>query len=63
MNTPEDTTPKAPKPEPKFEYEVLAHELKIGGVIAYRTARVKLTKAQADALNSAQPDSVKFLGI
>jgi hypothetical protein len=44
-------------------YEVLVDELKVGGVIAYRTARVNLTKEQAAALNDAQPDSVKFIGI
>lgn len=44
-------------------YEVLVPSVKIGGVIAYRTARVNLTKEQADALNQNQPDTVRFLGI
>lgn len=44
-------------------YEVLCKSIKVGGVIAYRSARVNLTKEQADALNSAQPGSVRFLGI
>ncbi len=48
---------------PLAVYEVLANEVKIGGVIAYRTARVNLTKEQADALNAAQPDTVRFIGI
>lgn len=48
---------------PTAIYEVLADCLKIGGVLAYRTARVNLTKEQAEALNAAQPGSVKFLGI
>lgn len=65
MNDPIDNIDPipAPAPEPKFQYEVLCRELKIRGVIAYRTAQVKLTKAEADALNAAQPDSLKFLGI
>lgn len=44
-------------------YEVLVKSVQIGGVIAYRTARVQLTKEQADALNTAQPETVRFLGI
>lgn len=44
-------------------YEVLVKSVKIGGVIAYRTARVNITKEQADALNAAQPDTVKLIGI
>lgn len=44
-------------------YEVLCESVKIGGVIAYRTARVNLTTEQASALNTAQPGTVKFLGI
>ncbi len=44
-------------------YEVLCESVKIGGVIAYRTARVNLTQEQVDALNAAQPGTVRFLGI
>lgn len=44
-------------------YEVLVASVKIGGVIAYKTARVNLTKEQADALNAAQAGTVKLLGI
>lgn len=65
MNDPIDNIDPIPAPatEPKFEYEVLCRELKIRGVIAYRTARVKLTEAEADSLNKIQPGSLKFLGI
>jgi hypothetical protein len=49
--------------ETRLVYEVLADSVKIGGVIAFRTARVHLTKSQAETLNSAQPDTVRFLGI
>jgi hypothetical protein len=61
----QNTTTATPeeKPETTAIYEVLAATVKIGGVIAYRTARVNLTKTQADALNAAQPDTVRFLGI
>ncbi len=48
---------------PRLKYEVLCETLKVGAVIAYRTAQVNLTKAQADALEAAQPGSVKFLGV
>jgi hypothetical protein len=44
-------------------YEVLCESVKIGGVIAYRTARVHLTQEQAAALNAAQAGTVRFLGI
>jgi len=44
-------------------YEVTCESIKIGGVIAYRTARVNLSKDQADALNSNQPGTVRFVGI
>lgn len=44
-------------------YEVLCESVKIGGVVAYRTARVNLTQEQATALNAAQAGTVKFLGI
>lgn len=44
-------------------YEVLVPTVKIGGVIAYKGARVNLTQEQADALNKAQTNTVRFLGI
>lgn len=37
--------------------------LKIGGALCYNTARVKLTKEQADALVANLPGCLKFLGI
>lgn len=48
---------------PLLKYEVTAKMIKIGGCLCYRTARVNLTQEQADAINKAQPDSVKFLGV
>jgi hypothetical protein len=69
MKTASDTTDvSSPNPavaeEPRSFYEVTAEgPIKIGGVLAYRTAQVKLTKAQADALNAELPGSVKFLGV
>lgn len=57
------TTTGEDKKAPLAVYEVLVSEVKIGGVIAYRTARVNLTKDQAEALNAAQPDTVRFVGI
>lgn len=62
MKTKADTTPGDEK-APLAVYEVLVNEVKLGGVIAYRSARVNLTKEQADALNAAQPNTVKFIGI
>ena len=61
--TADETIPPVP-PTPQLAiYEVLVKSVKIGGVIAFRTARVNLTKEQADALNAAQPDTVKFIGV
>lgn len=48
---------------PLMKYEVLCEQVKVGEVIAYRTAQVNLTQAQAEALESVQPGSLKFLGI
>ena len=62
-----DTTPAAAPATPAAPalaiYEVLCESVKIGGVIAYRTGRVNLTQDQASALNTAQPGTVRFLGI
>ncbi len=61
-----DGTPSPPPsaaPPQLAIYEVRAKSVKIGGVIAYEHARVMLTQAQAEALNAAQADTVKFLGI
>jgi hypothetical protein len=69
MNTKSDktsdvsSTPAAAE-EPRAVYEVLVNgPTKVGGVLAYQGARLNLTKAQAEALNAAQPGTVKFLGI
>lgn len=58
-----NTDKPAAKEEPLMSYEVTAAEIKIGAVIAYRTARVKLTKSKADALLDAMPGSLKLLGL
>jgi hypothetical protein len=62
-DTSETASAAATTDQPLLKYEVLVDSVKIGAVIAYRTAQVNLTKAQAEALNSAQPDTVRFLGI
>lgn len=44
-------------------YEVTcAGPLKIGGVLAWRTARLPVYPATAEAINAAQPGSLMFLG-
>jgi len=58
-----DGTPAPTAPPSLAVYEVLAPSIKLGGVIAYRSARVNLTKEQAEALNEAQAETVKFIGI
>jgi hypothetical protein len=60
-----DAAPATPESAPVLGvYEVLAPgPIKIGGVLAYQTAQVRLTSAQAEALNAAQADTVKFIGI
>lgn len=65
MKAPTTTdAPASEKPaEPTAVYEVLVESVKIGAVIAYRTARVNLTPSQAETLNSIQPDTVRFVGI
>lgn len=56
--------PAAAVPPPTGIYEVLCEgPLKVGGVLAYRTARLNLTQPQADALLAAQPECIRFLGI
>jgi hypothetical protein len=68
MKTKSDTTDVSSAPaaaeEPRSFYEVLVDgPIKVGGVLAYRTAQVKLTKTQADQLNAEQAGTVKFLGV
>lgn len=54
----------AADPPALLKYEVTCDgPLKVGGVLAYRSARLNLTREQADAINAAQPGSVRFLGI
>jgi hypothetical protein len=44
-------------------YEVICHSIEIDHLICYRTHRLRLTKAQADAINTNQPESVRFVGV
>ena len=37
--------------------------VKVGGVLAYQGARLRLTTDNAAALNAAQPGTVRFLGV
>lgn len=63
--------PKNTPPEPDaaaaaatlLKYEVMVPELSCGPVTAYRTAVLNLTKAEAEAINSAAPGAVEFRGI
>lgn len=57
-----ETTAATPADAPAV-YEVICHSIEIAHLICYRTHRLKLTKAQAAAINENQPDSVKFVGI
>lgn len=45
-----------------YEWECKAKARKVGAVWAYRGARVKLTEAQARAINDAFPGSLELLG-
>ena len=61
---PDTTTTTAPAAPALLFYEVLADgPLKVGGALAFRTARLNLTKEQADALLTAVPGCIRFLGI
>jgi hypothetical protein len=44
-------------------YEVICHSIEIDHLICYRTHRLYLTRAQADAINNNQPESLRFVGI
>ena len=64
------TTTTSPKRKPQETaaeipaiYEVICHSIEIDHLICYRTHRLRLTKAQAAAVNENQPDSLKFVGI
>lgn len=51
------------KPAETAIYEVTCHSVEIGELLCYRTHRLRLTKEQAAALNDAQPETVRFVGI
>jgi hypothetical protein len=57
------TEEPAATPELAALYEVTCHAIELDHLICYRTHRLTLTKAQADAINANQPDSVRFVGI
>jgi len=63
ITDPAPVSAASPAPAALVKYEVLADSVNVPGAIAYRTARVNLTPAQADAINAAQPGSLKFLGL
>lgn len=59
-----DKAPEAPATEPVYVYEVVIDgPVKIGGVLAYKTARLHLTKDRAAMVNEAFPGALKLLGI
>ena len=59
-----DTTDTTPPQLCCYEVTLPGKEpLKIGAALCYNTARVKLTKEQADALLSNLPGCLKFLGV
>ncbi len=61
---PTDTTAAPADPPALLIYEITTPgPLKIGSVLAYVGGQVRMTKEHADALNTAQPGSVRFLGI
>lgn len=60
----ESDHPTAPEPETKMLYEVTcAGPVKIGGVLAWRTARLPVFPSVATAINGAQPGSLMLLGV
>jgi hypothetical protein len=61
---PQTTADDAPvKPADTAIYEVTCHSVEIGELLCYRTHRLRLTKEQSAALNDAQPETVRFVGI
>jgi hypothetical protein len=61
---PPAATPASAPPASPALYEVtVPGPIKVGAVIASQGARLRLTPQQADALNTAQPGTVRFLGI
>jgi hypothetical protein len=59
---PADSTP-TPADGATAIYEVTCHEVEIDHLICYRTHRLALSQAQADAINTIQPGSLRFVGI
>ena len=59
----QNATPDAPAPEPLATYEVICHSVEIGHLLCYRSHRLQLTRSQAEALNTGQPETVRFCGI
>ncbi len=61
---PKATTPATPAPVATAVYEfTVPGPIKVGGVLAYQGARLRLTTDHAAALNAAQPGAVRFLGV
>lgn len=68
MKTPTTKPEPAPAaadeiPAALLRYRVRVPSVSLGSVTAYCGASVNLTAAQAEALNTAQPGTVEFLGI
>jgi len=64
MKDKSDTDPSATaSTDPQGIYEVTCHSVEIGELLCYRTHRLTLTLSQAEALNAAQPETVRFVGI
>lgn len=62
--TPKNDKPKKPAAETPAIYEMTAPgPLKVGGVLAYRGARLTLTASQAETVNRHQPGALRFLGV
>lgn len=61
---PESKTTAPAAPPALLIYEITTPgPLKIGSVLAYAGGQVRMTQEHADALNTAQPGSVRLLGI
>ncbi len=56
-------TPVPPSSSERGLYEVLVDWLELDGCIVYRTARVRLTLAEAEVVNTHQPGSLRFAGL
>jgi hypothetical protein len=58
-------TPKKPATPDELPalYEVACDSIEIDALICYRTHRLRLTRAQVDAIHANRPDALKFVGI